>query len=136
MEGPCDFAIHLSRDDEIANPCFKSRDVGVIAVAAHIAPDLVLADGKRHQPLAAPTLVFNVDLLRLPELVLPDALQRPCHQMVLGFHGIILTARPLRLIARSLAPERPLTLERAGFGLKLAESGNRESEAIGCQRFE
>src|SRR5258705_3039876 len=45
IEGPCDFAIHLSRDDEIANPCFKSRDVGVIAVAAHIAPDLVLADG-------------------------------------------------------------------------------------------
>src|ERR1700720_3438950 len=45
MEGPCDFAIHLSRGYEIANPCFKSRDVGVIAVAAHIAPDLVLADG-------------------------------------------------------------------------------------------
>src|SRR4029077_18930011 len=46
-----------------------------------------------------------------------------------------LTARPLRLIARSLALERPLTLERAGFVLKLAESGNRESEAIGGQRF-
>jgi hypothetical protein len=29
-----------------------------------------------------------------------------------------------------------LALERAGFVLKLAESGNRESEAIGCQRFE
>ncbi len=27
-------------------------------------------------------------------------------------------------------------LERAGFVLKLAESGNRESEAIECQRFE
>ena len=92
--------------------------------------------GKRYRLLAAPTLVFNVDLLRLPELVLPYALQRPCHQTVLGFDGIILTARPLRLIARSLALERPLTLERAGFVLKLAESGNRESEAIGCQRFE
>jgi hypothetical protein len=92
--------------------------------------------GKRYRLLAAPTLVFNVDLLRVPELVLPYALQRPCHQTVLGFDGIILTARPLRLIARSLALERPLTLERAGFVLKLAESGNRESEAIGCQRFE
>src|SRR5205085_279982 len=92
--------------------------------------------GKRYRLLAAPTLVFNIDLLRLPELVLPDTLQRPCHQTVLGFDGIILTARPLRLIARSLALERPLTLERAGFVLKLAESGNRESEAIGCQRFE
>ena len=45
MRALADFAIHLSRDDEIANPCFKSRDVGVIAIAAHIAPDLVLADG-------------------------------------------------------------------------------------------
>ena len=52
-----------------------------------------------------------------------------------GFDGIILTARPLRLIARSLTLERPLTLERMGFVLKLAESGNRESKAIGCQRF-
>src|ERR1700720_2030749 len=187
MEGPCDFAIHLSRGYEIANPCFKSRDVGVIAVAAHIAPDLVLADGtglpddsdpdlaalgplieddlfhnepkdllaldharripqfgkiltqrdnlsavrrgKRYRLLAGP-----VDLLRLPELVLPYALQRPCQQTVLGFDGIVLTARPLRLIARSLALERPLTLDRASFALKLAESGNRESEAIGCQR--
>src|SRR5215831_794686 len=86
--------------------------------------------GKRYRLLVAPTLVFNVDLLRLPELVLPYALQRPCHQTVLGFDGIILTARPLRLIARSLALERPLALERAGFVLQLAESGNRESEAI------
>jgi hypothetical protein len=35
---------------------------------------------------------------------------------------------------RTLSENREL--ERAGFVLKLAKSGNRESEAIGCQRFE
>src|SRR5438067_11610568 len=53
--------------------------------------------GKRYRLLAAPTLVFNVDLLRLPELVLPDSLHRPCHHTLLGFDGIILPARPLHL---------------------------------------
>src|SRR5271169_233067 len=86
--------------------------------------------------LPGPTLVFNVNLLRLPELVLPHPLQRPCHQAVLRLDGIILSARSLRLVARSLAPERPLTFERAGFVLELAQCGNRESEAIRRQRFE
>ena len=45
----------------------------------------------------------------------PDPLQRPCHQTVLGFDGIILTACPLRLIARSLALERPLPLQPSGL---------------------
>jgi len=44
--------------------------------------------------------------LHLPELVLPDASQRPCHQAVLE------------------------------FDVKLAESGNRQSETVRCQRFE
>src|SRR5207237_10840270 len=70
--------------------------------------------GKRYRLLAAPTLVFNVDLLRLPELVLPVALQRPCHQTVLAFDGIIPKHRPLHLIARLLALEAPFTLEGAG----------------------
>jgi len=92
--------------------------------------------GERYRLLAAPTLVFNVNLLDLPQLVLPHPLQRSGHKVVLGLDGIILTAGSLCLVARPLALERPLTLERAGFVLKLAESGNRESEAIGCQRFE
>src|SRR5260370_13320694 len=172
----------------MAKRWFKGRDVGVIGVAAHIAPALVLADGtslpddsdpgvaalgplieddlfhdkpkdllaldharripqfgkiltqrdnlsavrrgKRYRLLAAPTLVFNVDLLRLPELVLPYALQRPCHQTVLGFDGIILTARPLRLIARSLALERPLTLDPPAFVLKFPSTANPETKPI------
>ena len=70
------------------------------------------------------------------QLVLPYALQRSCHQAVLGLDGIILPASTLRLVARSLALECPLSLERAGFVLKLAESGNRDSEAIRRQCFE
>src|SRR6516162_2914846 len=162
VERRCDLAVHLLRG-EIANPRFERRDVRVIAVAVHIAPDLVFADGaglpydsdpdlatrrpliedhlfhdepeyllpfnracrapqfgkvgaqredlgavcrdKRYWLLPTPTLVFNVNLLHLPELVLPHALQRPRHQAVLGFDGIVLPARPLRLIARPLALE-------------------------------
>src|SRR5512133_41127 len=41
----CDFAVHPLGADEIANPRFERSDVSVIAVAVHIAPDLVFADG-------------------------------------------------------------------------------------------
>ena len=40
-----DFAVDLLRGDEIAKPRFKGREVSVIAVAVHIAPDLMFADG-------------------------------------------------------------------------------------------
>src|ERR1700751_4247950 len=123
-----DFAVDFLRGDEIANPCFEGRDVSIISVAVHIAPDLVLADGaglpynsdpdlsarrpliedhllhdkpedllpldrtcrlpqfgkilaqredqsavcrgKRYRLLPTPTLVFNLNLLDLSELVL------------------------------------------------------------------
>ena len=194
VERHCDFVVHLLRADEIAKPCFEPRDVGVIAVTIHIAPDLVLADGaslpydpdpdlaarrpliedyllhdepenllpldrtcrvpqlgkilaqredlsavrrgQRYRLLSTPTLVLNLNLLHLPELVLPDALQRPCHEAVLRLDGIVLPARPLRLVTRPLALERPLMLERTGLVLKFAESGNRQSETVRCQRFE
>src|SRR5215472_14999702 len=45
IERRCDFAVHLLHSNKIANPGFERRDVSVIAVAIHIAPDLVLADG-------------------------------------------------------------------------------------------
>ena len=40
-----DFVVHLLRGDEVANPRFERSDVSVIAVAIHIASDLVFADG-------------------------------------------------------------------------------------------
>jgi hypothetical protein len=40
-----DVVVHLLRGDEIAKPRFKGREVSVIAVAVHIAPDLMFADG-------------------------------------------------------------------------------------------
>jgi hypothetical protein len=72
----------------------------------------------------------------LSELVLTHALQRTCYQTVLRLDGIVLPARPFRLVARPLALERPLMLERTGFVLKLAESRHRQSQAIRRQRLE
>src|SRR5215472_10458915 len=190
IERHCDFVVHLLRGDKIAKPCFERREVSVIAVAVHIAPDLVLADGaslpydpnpdlaarrpliedhllhdqsedllsldrtcrvpqfgkilaqrenlstvrrgQRDRLLSTPARIFTLNLLHLSQLVLPDALQRPCHEAVLGFDGIVLSACPLCLVARPLALERPLMLERTGFVLKFAESGNCQRETVWC----
>jgi len=45
VERPCDFVVHFLRGGEVANPWFERSDVSVIAVAIHIASDLVFADG-------------------------------------------------------------------------------------------
>ena len=92
--------------------------------------------GQRNGLLPAPALVFRIDLLYLPQPVLPNALQRACYQAVLRLDGIVLAACPLRLVARPLALERPLVLKRPGFVLKLAKGGNREREPIRRERFE
>src|ERR1700751_4484581 len=128
--------VHLLRGHEVANPLFERRDVSVIAVAIHIASDLVFTDGaslpydpdpdlaarrplvedhllhdqsedlllfdrtrrvpqfgkiltqredlstvrrrQRYRLLPTPTLVLNLDLLPVPELVFPNTLPRPC----------------------------------------------------------
>ena len=77
-----DFAVDFLRGDEIANPCFEGRDVSVISIAVHIAPDLVLADGaslpnNSHPNLAARRPLIEDHLLHdEPEDLL--ALDRTC----------------------------------------------------------
>jgi hypothetical protein len=117
--------------------CFRSTALAAFRSLGRSSPNELSAvrRGQRYWLLLTPTLVFNLDLLHLPELVCPDALQRPRHEAVLRLDGIVLPARPLRLVTRPLALERPLMLERRGFVLKFAESGNRQSESIRCQRF-
>jgi hypothetical protein len=91
--------------------------------------------GKRHRLPPTPTPVFKISVCSTCCSLSSQTRSRDrATRRFSGSTAIVLPERPLRLVARPLALERLLMLQRTGFVLEFAEGGNPGSSGrISCK---
>lgn len=113
---------HRGRAPQLWQVCGESQDLRAVRLA------------QGHGLLVPPAAIVLLDLLDPAELLLPSALQRASNEAVLRLDRIILPTCPLGLVARPLAPERPLPLEQARLLLHLAQGRDSQGDPVGGER--